>query len=109
MGTYLAGLDGITAGGLDSPLSPNENGSAAKKANALSSKLSTVLSSSYADPEIREALRLFDRQDLHQRTRNGQNLKSIAEKEVIDANARILEDFGDVAEVCPKIAPKDAD
>ena len=94
--TYFSGLDGLASQGVDTEV----DGSWSRKANALSTKLATVLSSSYADSEIREALRLLDLRD----TRNDEDLRRslrfIAQKEVIDANARIVDDFGQVAEVC---------
>lgn len=78
----------------------NESG-LARRGNALSNKLTSVLSSSYADTEIRDALRLLD-------TRYGStdldgdiDLKYEAQKEVIEANARIIEDFSKVTKACP--------
>jgi conserved oligomeric Golgi complex subunit 6 len=97
--TYLKGIRDPLRVANDDPLSPLDDGSSSKRANALSTKLTTVLSTPYADSEIREALRLFDLQDLGADEQNGRNLKALAEKEVIDANARIVEDFGSVAEV----------
>ncbi|RMZ83217.1 hypothetical protein DV738_g1289, partial [Chaetothyriales sp. CBS 135597] len=85
-------------------LSPSAGDSlASRKASALSTKLATVLSSSYADSEIREALRLLDlRQGAdHENIRH--NLKASVQKEVIDANARILDDFGQVAEQLKRV------
>jgi len=57
-----------------------------------------VLSSSYADSEIRDALRLFDAR-YHGGTDEDLDLKYEAQKEVIEANARIVEDFSHVARV----------
>ena len=75
------------------------DGNSARRGNALSNKLTSVLSSSYADNEIRDALRLFD-------TRYGQidvnrdfDLKYEAQKQVIETNARIIDDFAKVAKV----------
>lgn len=99
MDNYFAGLDGLSRDTLDSPLSPGEEGLASKRATALSTKLATVLSASYADSEIREALRLFDLRDVALGEDSTHNLKALAEKEVIDANARVVDDFGHVAEV----------
>ena len=79
----------------ESPLSPDGASSSSRRANALSMRISTVLSSSYADSELREALRLFDQR----RAQPGNNLKALAEKEVIDSNAQIVDDFGHVAAV----------
>lgn len=87
----------VTRDDLDNPLSPD--GDTSKRANALSTKLATVLSVSYADTEIREALRLYDVRKSQIENEEQQNLKALAEKEVIDANARIVDDFGHVAAV----------
>jgi conserved oligomeric Golgi complex subunit 6 len=97
--TYLQGINDPLRAANDGLLSPADDGSSSKRANALSTKLTTVLSTPYADSEIREALRLFDLQNLGADEQNGRNLKALAEKEVIDANARIVDDFGSVAEV----------
>lgn len=99
MDNYFAGLDNLSGDTLDSPFSPGEEGQASKRATALSTKLATVLSASYADSEIREALRLFDLRDVASHEGGTHNLKALAEKEVIDANARVVDDFGHVAEV----------
>ncbi|KPI42984.1 Conserved oligomeric Golgi complex subunit 6 [Cyphellophora attinorum] len=84
----------------DGLLSPEGDGSSVRRANALSARISTVLSTSYADTEIRQALRLFE---LRQ-TQGGSNasygssdLKALAEKEVVDSNAQVVDDFGHVA------------
>ena len=71
---------------------------ASRRGNALANKVTSVLSSSYADSEIREALRLFD----IRHTSNDEyaiDLRYEAQKEVIDANARIVDDFAKVAKV----------
>lgn len=99
MDTYFHGLESFSRDGLDSPLSPSEDGIASKRATALSTKLASVLSTPYADSEIREALRLFDLRDVASDDWSRQNLKALAEKEVIDCDARIVDDFGHVAEV----------
>ena len=98
--TYFSDLDGLENHSLDSPISPAADTLSSRRANALSTRLATVLSTSYADSAIREALRILDLRD----TRNDEDLrrklKFDAQKEVIDANARIVDDFGQVAEVC---------
>lgn len=98
--TYFSGLDGLGSQSLESPFSPGADVSTSRKANALSTKLATVLSSSYADSEIREALRLIDLRGVHNDEDLRRNLKFVAQKQVIDVNARIVDDFGQVAEVC---------
>ncbi|KIW50561.1 hypothetical protein PV05_09360 [Exophiala xenobiotica] len=95
---YLSGLDGFTSGTLDSPVTPGGDGVSARRTNALSTKLTGVLSSSYADYEIRDALRLLDARGVHNDEETRRNLKLNAQKEVIDCNAKIVDDFGQVAE-----------
>jgi conserved oligomeric Golgi complex subunit 6 len=96
---YVSGLDGLGNDGIDSPSSASSNAFASRKANALSTKLATVLSSSYADSEIREALRLLDIRVSDNLNGTRHNLKAVVNKEVIDVNTRIIDDFGQVAEV----------
>lgn len=98
--TYFSSLDGSGSHNADGTLSPGVDVSTSRKVNALSTKLASVLSSSYADSEIREALRLIDLRDVHNDEDLRRNLKFDAQKEVIDVNARIVDDFGQVAEVC---------
>lgn len=78
------------------------DGNSTRRGNALSNKLTRVLSSSYADSEIRDALRLYDGRYGHrQELDRVLDLKYEAQKEVIEANARIVDDFAGVAKVCP--------
>ncbi|RMZ89346.1 hypothetical protein DV736_g3421, partial [Chaetothyriales sp. CBS 134916] len=96
---YVSTLDhGFSHDAANPTVSPTAGDSlASRKANALSTKLATVLSSSYADSEIREALRLLDLRQGAYHDGIKHNLKANVQKEVIDANARILDDFGHVA------------
>lgn len=83
----------------DGFLSPEIDGSSGKRATALSAKISSALSTSYADSEIREALRLFDLRRAQTNNNDSYGLKALAEKEVIDSNAQVIDDFGHVAAV----------
>lgn len=78
-----AGLDGILS----------------KRGTALSNKLTSVLSSTYADSETRDALRLFDARYGDKWTRDDFDVRYEAQKEAIEANARIVDDFSKVAKV----------
>jgi len=82
---------------------PGSDGNSTRRGNALSNKLTRVLSSSYADVEVRDALRLYDGRYAHGQDEVDRDLdlKYEAQKEVIDANARIVDDFAKVAKVCP--------
>lgn len=75
------------------------DGSSVKRSNALSNRLTNVLSSSYADTEIRDALRLFDARYRDKDIENEVDLRYETQREVIEANARIIDDFAKVARV----------
>lgn len=93
---FLNGIDSpITPGGATDGLSSGK-----RTTNALNNKLSTVLSSSYADPEIRDALRLLDERRVPNDEDTRRDLKANAQMEVIKCNAMIVDDFGEVAQVC---------
>ena len=98
---YFSSQEVFSPGGVDTsnPLSPGIDGIAARKSNALGTKVTSVLSSSYADSEIRDALRLLDKRGVQNDEETRRNLKADAQKEVIDCNAKIVDDFGAVAEV----------
>jgi len=76
----------------------DNDGSSTRRGNALSNKLTSVLSSSYADSEIRDALRLYDAR-YGGKVGKDVDLKYEAQKEVIEANGRIVDDFSKVAKV----------
>ncbi|KAK4944064.1 Golgi transport complex subunit 6 [Elasticomyces elasticus] len=96
--TYFTSLDGLSSSGLDSPSTPGADGVSSRRVNALSTKLTSVLSSSFTDYEIRDALRLLDERAVQNDEETRRNLKLDAQKEVIDCDARIVDDFGKVAE-----------
>ena len=77
------------------PLSPLT----AKAANPLSSKVTTVLSSSYADTDFREALALLDERGVSNTAETRRQLRLELQKEVIDSNGEIIDEFAKVAEV----------
>lgn len=77
----------------------NVDGSSVKRSNALSSRLTNVLSSSYADSEIRDALRLLDSQYDDADLEREIDVKYDTQKKVIQANAGIIDDFSKVAQV----------
>ncbi len=65
----------------------------------LSNKLTSVLSASYADSEIRDALRQLDVTQTQNTSEVRRGLRFDVQKEVIDCNSRIIDDFGAAAEV----------
>ncbi|OCT53000.1 hypothetical protein CLCR_09684 [Cladophialophora carrionii] len=104
---FLTSLDGLpstltsTAPNvlLDSPGPTEPDGLPSKRTTTalLTTKLTSVLSSSYADHEIRDTLRLLDARGVQNDEDTRRHLKAHAQKEVIDCDARIVGDFGHVA------------
>ena len=81
---------------LDDKLS---TGAASQKPNVLASKVSSVLSASYADSEIRDALRFLDDRNIENKPETRRRIRLDLQKEVIERNGNIIKDFGRVAEV----------
>ena len=91
------------ADGFDGRLSAS---SLPQKSNALSNRVTSILSASYADPEIRDALHTLDKKKVQNTPETRRRLRLDVQKEVIECNGAIVKDFGQVAEVRPK-APCD--
>jgi hypothetical protein len=85
----------------DGPTSP----SSLPKTNPLSNKLTSILSTSFADGELRDALRTLDQRGVQNTPETRRNLRLDAQREVIDRNGDVIQDFGHVAEVCPPCNP----
>lgn len=75
--------------------------STSQRSNALFNKLSGVLSASYADSEIRDALRSLDEKEIRNTAEIRRRLRLDIQKEVIQRNGAIIHEFGHVAEVRP--------
>lgn len=58
-----------------------------------------MLSSSYTDTEFREALALLDERGISNTAETRRRLRLDLQKEVIDSNGEIIDDFAKVAEV----------
>ena len=69
------------------------------RSSALANKLTGVLSVSYADSEIRDSLRLLDLKDVQNTPDLRRKLRQDLQKDVIDCNSSIVQEFGHVAEV----------
>lgn len=69
------------------------------KLSAPSSRISSVLSASYADSDIREALRTLDRQNLQNTPETRRRFRLDVQRELLQRNGMIIQDFGHVAEV----------
>lgn len=74
--------------------------SLAKGSNPLSSKVTGVLSTSYADTEFRESLALLDERGVQSTPETRRQLRLDLQKEVIESNGEIINEFAKVAEVC---------
>lgn len=96
--SYFAKSAGPLKNGTESVTSPIAP-SATARSSALSNKLTSVLSASYADSEIRDALGLLDVRGVENNAETRRRLRLDAQKEVIDCNGAIVQDFGKVAEV----------
>ena len=70
-----------------------------KAAGPLSSKVTSVLSTSYADSEFRDALQLLDDRSVLNTTETRRQLRLGLQKQIIDSNGEIIDEFGKVAEV----------
>lgn len=83
----------------ENALSPAGSESLPIRSSALSNKITTVLSSSYADSDIRDSLGILDTRGLENNAETRRKLRLDARAEVIECNSEIVEDFGKVAEV----------
>jgi len=70
------------------------------RGNPLATKVTSVLSASYADADIRDALGILDKQGLKNNAETRRQLRLDVQKEVIESNGDIIKEFGHVAEVC---------
>lgn len=70
-----------------------------QRSNALSNKLTTVLSASYADSEIRDALQTLDERKIKNTAETRRSLRLDVQREVIERNGDVVQDFGQIAEV----------
>lgn len=71
----------------------------APRSSALSSRITSVLSASYADLDLRDALETLDTRDFQNTQESRRNLRLDLQQEVIKSNGEIIQDFGQVAEV----------
>lgn len=69
--------------------------------NPFSSKVNSVLSTSYADSEFREVLSMVDERGLTNSPQVRRQIRLQLQKDVIESNGEIIHEFGHVAEVSP--------
>lgn len=82
-------------------ITPGTPAGGSSRSNALSSKVTSVLSASYADHEIRDALKLLDIRNVENTAETRRQLRLQVQKEVIESNGDVVREFGHVAEVRP--------
>ena len=66
---------------------------------SISSRLTSILSSSYADLDIRDVLLALDARDIQNTPDTQRQIRVNVQKELIECNVEIVKDFGKVAEV----------
>ena len=91
-----AGFDDDVVVVAETPLSQSQ------RSNALSNKITNILSTSYVDDEISEAFRTLDERSIQNTPEARRRLRIDAQKDVIDSNGSIVRDFGRVADVCDR-------
>ncbi|KAG5929687.1 hypothetical protein E4U42_005017 [Claviceps africana] len=69
-----------------------------KNSNSLPSKLVSVLSMSFSDPEFRETLSLLDQRHLLNNATNRRQIRLDLQKDVAECNGLVIDQFGRVAE-----------
>lgn len=100
----LAGTKMASSPGPLSPQSAAAPSSFVPKApTPFSSKVTAVLSSSYTDADFREALTLLDKRGVQNTAETRRHLRLDLQKEVIDSNGEIIDEFAKVAEVWYKL------
>ncbi|RFU27899.1 hypothetical protein B7463_g8444, partial [Scytalidium lignicola] len=87
--------------GLTSPTTPTTP--FAPRNNPVAAKVTSVLSSSYTDSDIRDALTLLDQRGLENNAETRRKLRLDVQKEVIESNGAIIREFGHVAEQLKRI------
>ncbi|PSN64562.1 oligomeric Golgi complex subunit 6 [Corynespora cassiicola Philippines] len=85
-----------------SPATP-QLGSASRGANALSGRITSVLSASYADLEIRDAVETLDSRGVRNTAETRRQIRLDVQRDVIKCNGDIVQDFGQVAEQLKRI------
>ncbi|KAI1001562.1 Conserved oligomeric Golgi complex subunit 6 [Podosphaera aphanis] len=73
------------------------------RGSSLASKVSSVLSASYADSDIKDALYLLDKRELKNTPATRRQFRYDIQKEVIERNGVIIQELGLVAEQLKKI------
>ncbi len=88
---------------ISTPPTPSATNASRAGLNPLSSKVTTVLSASYADSEFREALGQLDDRHVQNTAEARRQLRLDLQKEVIDSNGDIIAEFGKVTDQLRRI------
>src|ERR1700761_3410828 len=80
---------------MSTPSTPLESPTVGRQ-SALSGRISTVLSTSYSDLEIRDALTVLDQRGFKNTSESRRQLRLDIQDEVIKRNGEVLADFGGV-------------
>ncbi|MCJ1246607.1 Golgi transport complex subunit 6 [Trapelia coarctata] len=98
-------MDGQSFGaaGLSGDFEEGNYSSSLPKSSAISHKLASILSTSFASTELRDVLRSLDEKGIQNTPETRRRLRLDAQKEVIDRNGDIIQDFGHVAEQLQRI------
>ncbi|OAA73773.1 ATPase, AAA-type, core [Cordyceps fumosorosea ARSEF 2679] len=70
-----------------------------KAANPLATKVSALLSTSYSDADFRSAVALIDHRGIRNDGKTRRRLRLELQKEVIENNGKVLDDFSSVSDV----------
>ncbi|KZF21870.1 oligomeric complex COG6 [Xylona heveae TC161] len=97
--------DGLSPGPYSvSPGSPaTPTGAVSRPSNALANRVTAVLSASYSDLDIRDALEVLDAKKFENTPETRRRLRLDVQREVIDCNGEIIKEFGKVAEQLKRI------
>ncbi|KAF2426189.1 oligomeric Golgi complex subunit 6 [Tothia fuscella] len=101
--SYFHGRNGSTDLASPSATSPSTSIGTAPRSSALSSRITSVLSASYADLDIRDALETLDKRGFQNTQESRRNLRLDLQQEVIQCNGEIVRDFGQVAQQLKRI------
>ncbi|TKA26964.1 hypothetical protein B0A50_05155 [Salinomyces thailandicus] len=89
---------------MGSLLSPTSAVAAAvPRSSALQNRITSVLSSSYADLDIRDTLSVLDERGLQNTADSRRNLRLDVQQELFECNGEIVRDFGKVAEQLQRV------
>ena len=95
-------MEPITTNGLHTVQSPVPSTPTARS-SALQNRITSILSASYADLEIRDALSILGERDLQNTPETRRNLRLDVQQELVECNGEIVQDFGKVADQLKRI------